>query len=237
MTIEVTSVTANTPPTITQLTGPIAPVALGQTITVRAWFTDPDVGDTHTALFSWDDGTTSPGTISAGVATASHTYAGAGVSLVTVTITDSAGGVATGDYDYIVVYDPSGGFVTGGGWIYSPAGAYPADPTLAGKASFGFVSKYKKGANAPTGETEFQFHATSFNFKSTSYEWLVVAGKKAQYKGEGTVNGAGAYKFMLDLHRRLPRYVPYQGLGQGDRYDCLRQPARSASTLRRPRPP
>ena len=38
----------------------------------------------------------------------------------------------------------------------------------------------------PSGATEFQFQAGSFNFKSTSYEWLVVAGAKAQYKGAGT---------------------------------------------------
>ena len=41
-----------------------------------------------------------------------------------------------------VVYDPSAGFVTGGGWIDSPEGAYIPDPSLTGKANFGFVSKY-----------------------------------------------------------------------------------------------
>jgi hypothetical protein len=29
------------------------------------------------------------------------------------------------------------------------------------------------------------------------YEWLVIAGAKAQYKGSGTINGAGDYGFML----------------------------------------
>ena len=46
-------------------------------------------------------------------------------------------------------------------------------------------------------ETQFIFHAASFKFKSTSYDWLVVAGAKAQYKGAGTINGAGEYGFML----------------------------------------
>ena len=58
-----------------------------------------------------------------------------------------------------------------------------------GKANFGFVSKYQKGAKVPTGETEFQFKAGDLNFHSTAYEWLVIAGAKAQYKGIGTVNG------------------------------------------------
>jgi hypothetical protein len=99
---------------------------------------------------------------------------------------------------YIVVYDPNAGFVTGGGWINSPPGAYYANPALTGKANFGFVSKYEKGANVPTGDTEFDFNVANINFHSTSYDWLVVSGTaKAQYKGTGTINGAGNYGFML----------------------------------------
>jgi len=102
----------------------------------------------------------------------------------------------------VVVFDPSAGFVTGGGWITSPAGAYAADATLTGKANFGFVSKYKKGAAVPEGQTEFQLHFASFNFQSTSYQWLVVSanGTKAQYKGNGTVNGTGSYGFLLTAY-------------------------------------
>ena len=96
-----------------------------------------------------------------------------------------------------VVYDPSAGFVTGGGWIDSPAGSYAADTSLSGKATFGFVAKYKKGANVPDGNTEFQFKAGDLNFSSTSYEWLVVAGSAAQFKGEGTINGEGSYSFRI----------------------------------------
>lgn len=92
-----------------------------------------------------------------------------------------------------------GGFVTGGGWIDSPAGAFPADETLTGRANFGFVSKYKKGATIPDGQTEFSFQTADLNFHSNSYDWLVVTqgGTRAQYKGEGTVDGLGDCKFML----------------------------------------
>ncbi|MBK7329812.1 MAG: hypothetical protein IPI85_12225 [Dehalococcoidia bacterium] len=76
-------------------------------------------------------------------------------------------------------------------------GAYAPDPSLTGQATLGFVSQYKKGANVPTGNTQFQFHAAGLDFKSTSYDWLVVAGAKAQYKGFGTINGSGNYRFML----------------------------------------
>jgi hypothetical protein len=84
---------------------------------------------------------------------------------------------------FVAVYDPAAGFVTVGGWIMYPAGAYTANPDLTGKATFGFVAKYKKGANVPDGNTEFQNKAGDLNFKSTSYDWLVVAGMKAHFKG------------------------------------------------------
>ncbi len=60
-----------------------------------------------------------------------------------------------------------------------------------------FVSKYLKGAKVPTGNTEFQFKVADLTFKSTSYDWLVIAGAKAKYKGTGTINGTGDYGFQL----------------------------------------
>ena len=87
--------------------------------------------------------------------------------------------------------------MTGGGWINSPEGAYTADPTLTGKAKFGFNSKYKKGANIPTGQTQFKYKVGNLNFHSTAYQWLVVAGARAQFKGDGTIDGMGNCGFML----------------------------------------
>ncbi len=96
-----------------------------------------------------------------------------------------------------MIYDPSAGFASGGGWIDSPPGAYIPDPTLQGRANLGFVSKYTQGASAPTGKTEFRFHAAELDFRSDSYDWLVVAGARAQFKGVGTINRSGDYGFML----------------------------------------
>jgi hypothetical protein len=90
---------------------------------------------------------------------------------------------------YVVVYDPSAGFVTGGGWINSPTGAYRVNQSLVGKATFGFNAKYQKGANVPDGQTECQCDVASFNFHSTDYQWLVLSGSKAQFRGTGNVNG------------------------------------------------
>ncbi len=183
--------------------GPIAasdPVAAGVAVAVSACFTDVDATDTHAAQWTWGDASSGAGVVSqnagSGTASGSHAFTAAGIYTVSVLITDSTGRTATVSRD-IVVYDPSAGFVTGGGWINSPAGAYKADQTLAGRATFGFVSKYQKGATKPSGNTEFQFRAAKLNFESSNYDWLVVAGARAQYKGTGTINGAGTYKFLL----------------------------------------
>jgi len=100
-------------------------------------------------------------------------------------------------FEYVVAYNADGGFVTGGGWIESPTGGYALDPDLTGKANFGFVAKYKRGADTPSGKTEFQFRVADLNFHSTDYQWLVVAGARAKYKGSGTINNDGDYGFML----------------------------------------
>lgn len=191
----------NLDPTCGTILGPGAPVALGTPISVTVPFTDPGSLDTHTCSIDWGDGTTSAGAVTEadgdGSAVGTHTYAAPDVYTVTATVTDKDGGTSTCAFRYAVVYDPAGGFVTGGGTIMSPEGAYTPDTTLSGKANFGFVSKYLKGATVPKGNTEFVFHAGGMNFSSTSYEWLVIAGAKAQYKGLGTINGAGEYRFML----------------------------------------
>jgi hypothetical protein len=126
-----------------------------------------------------------------------------GVYEIALSVTDNDGGVGQSNFRYVVVYDPEGGFVTGGGWIDSPEGAYLFDPALSEKANFGFVSKYKKGATLPTGNTEFNFKAGDLNFHSDTHDWLVVTGSDyARFKGTGTVNGGicatgDPYKFHI----------------------------------------
>ncbi len=126
----------------------------------------------------------------------SSTLTKAGVYTLTVSAADEAGNTAT-ETRHFVVYDPEGGFVTGSGWIDSPTGAFTADPSLQGKANFGFVAKYHRGASIPDGQTAFLFKTAGLNFHSSAYEWLVVSGSKAQFKGTGTINGSGEFGFML----------------------------------------
>ena len=176
----------NDAPVIVSVAGPAAALTAGSTASLSFQYGDVDPGDTHSALFSWDDGSSTPVACAAGVCTASHAFAGAGVFSVALTLIDSAGASAAARFESVIVIDAGAGFATGGGWIASPS---------AGAGTFGFNAKYLKDRALPTGNTEFS--TPGLEFLSSSYEWLVVAGANVQVRGTGAVNGAGGYAFIL----------------------------------------
>ncbi|MBI5353955.1 MAG: ExeM/NucH family extracellular endonuclease [Chloroflexi bacterium] len=182
----------NYPPELGAISVSSSLVSVGTTINTSVTFTDPDKLDTHTAIWDWGDGTTSTGTITEanglGSIANSHVYSTAGVYTVTVTVDDGYGNIDQAAYEFIVVYDPNGGFVTGGGWINSPAGAYIADPLAVGKGEFGFVAKYNKNG-VLSSESEFELEAGPFHFHSSNAQWLTLNGANAQFQGTGTVEG------------------------------------------------
>lgn len=134
---------------------------------------------------------------------------GGGVLAVDLSILDDSGTVI----HTWTLSDPTDviGSTVGGnryGWFATDEGSGLAidnsrltvvDPGPTGPASFGFVSKYRKGATTPSGNTEFQFQAGDLNFHASTYDWLVVnrGGTNAQFKGDGSVNGVDGYTFML----------------------------------------
>jgi hypothetical protein len=176
------------------------PMMMGEDVTISAEFLgSTQIVDMSYRLFGYTDWLpmTLDGGFPVAVGTVAHLFETTGVYAIGVRATDTVGLETTEFLGYLAVYDPEGGFVTGGGWIWSPQGALPDDPSLEGKATFGFVAKYRRGANVPTGQTQFQFRVADLSFHSTSYDWLVVAGKKAIFKGVGTINGEGEYRFMI----------------------------------------
>jgi hypothetical protein len=198
-----TNATNTSPVVAVPTASPSGPQPVGASIQISANFTDPSLNQTHTCSINWDDGATTPGAVSEpsgvnpGTCQGTHTYNLPGVYTVVVTVTDICNSSGESRYEFVVIYDPNGGFVTGGGWINQPADGFPSAP---GKANFGFVSKYKKGNNTPEGETEFQFKAGDINFHSSSYDFgslVISGGKKATYRGDGTVNGESGYRFVL----------------------------------------
>ena len=183
------------------------PVAAGAALTITATVDDTATGGSNivSASYTLDGGAgvamaAADGSfdeVSEDVTAAIGGGLPVGVYDLCVSGTDAADNTGAPDCTFLAVYDPNAGFVTGGGWIDSPAGAYVADPSLTGRANFGFVAKYKKGQSVPDGNTEFHFKAGDVNFASTSYDWLVVAGAKGIFKGSGTINGTGNYGFQL----------------------------------------
>ena len=176
------------------------PVALGSAAILSATISPAISG--ITVSFNVDPGTGIITTYTAvtnnsGVA-ATAPVSGFSVNLYKVVAT-AASGCATSEAAYVAVYDPNSSFITGGGWITSPAGALVAQPLLTGKANFGFVAKYQKGKNLVDGNTQFQFQDGDFNFESSTLDAgsLVISGAKGTYRGVGTVNGMGNYGFIV----------------------------------------
>jgi hypothetical protein len=127
-----------------------------------------------------------------------------------VTGTDSGGNVSEPECILLAMFDPDAGFVTGGGWIDSPEGAFKEDESLMRRANFGFVSRYQRETDVPTGNTQFRFRAGDLNFHGTEHEWLVVTGNNtAGFKGQGIINQddsptGEAFQFMIWTHDGEP---------------------------------
>ena len=140
--------------------------------------------------YEWSFGDNTTGT---GVS-ASHTYTAVGIYEVNLTVTDDRG-VQSSDTTMVVVYDPDAGSATGGGWFWSAQGNLKQGPESEGKATFGFVVKYKH--ETAGGNLEFQYHVGDINLKSSDITWLMVSSANAQFQGEGTINGDGLYTFRV----------------------------------------
>jgi hypothetical protein len=208
--VTVASPNDTTPPTVTNVAAAPSLVALGSGTTLSATVADVEAGGTNVVAAqykingaSWVAMSGSFGAPSVNVTAAIPAPASPVADTLCVRGEDAAGNWSDGTAcTSFVVYDPSAGFVTGGGWITSPPGAcaqLSLCSAAAGKGTFGFVSKYQKGATVPSGNTQYVLHDGNLNFASSSYQWLVVNqnGTNAQFKGTGTINGAGTYQFMI----------------------------------------
>ncbi|MFD3003575.1 SBBP repeat-containing protein, partial [Pontibacter toksunensis] len=133
-------------------------------------------------------------------------FTGQGTSSITVDwpsapdffkVSVSSGGpgggcVVSTSVTYVSVFDPTAGFVTGGGWIESPAAPAYEFMQTSKRAHWSLVARYSKRngeEDQVQGSTMLLLQAGSFTFRSTSYEpgSLVITGNRAYYSGRGTL--------------------------------------------------
>ncbi|MGC0406190.1 beta-xylosidase [Streptomyces sp. SAI-126] len=191
---------SNAAPVVVSASGPQSPVPAGRSTVVTARFTDPGTKDTHTCVVDWKDGSApQSGTVTASLCRAEHTYAKAGIRRPVVTVRDDDGASDNRTLPELIVYDRWAGPVLGAGVLTSPAGAYPAKPSVTGKAAFSFAATYLPGGSTPLGEVSFDFGRAGLTFRSTGSDWLVVDGSQAVYQGSGTVNGKRGYAFRVTV--------------------------------------
>lgn len=210
-----TVITDDQSPTVLDVTINPNPALINTALVLSATISDVGTGSSSisSAYYAIDGTATSSLTASDGfydevteqLEVALSGFSESGVHEICVYGSDQLNNVSESYCVLLAVYDPEAGHVTGGGWIDSPEGAYVTDPSATGRAHFGFVSRYENGASIPDGNTQFKFKAADLRFHSESYDWLVVAGSKAQFKGVGSVNGSGDhYGFMLTAIDDLP---------------------------------
>lgn len=205
------SVVDMTPPTVS-ITEPVSWTSfpVGKEVGFAGSFVEPCVvGAATWSLVCGGRELVVPGVLDpqAGTISATHAFAEPGVYAVRLAVTDSAGNVgsagaapeAENSGPIVVIYDPGGGFITGGGWFNSPAGSCVADATTTGKAILTVHAKYRTGATAPHGHVEFLLKAGDLRFRADDLDWLVVTDQKAQLAGVGSVNGREGYPFILTV--------------------------------------
>jgi PKD repeat protein len=184
------------PPSIAALSGPVAPIPVGSSASISTTVSDECSG-VGSVTVDWGDGGKSTIANPSSAFSTAHIYSTPGIYAVHLSATDRSGNEAGADFRYVVVYDPASGSATGGGMITSKAGSYLPNPSLTGKAIFAFVCKYRNGSSLPVGQTFFR--ANELNFHSDSYAWLIISGGRAQFKGQGTLNGVAGYSFVVTV--------------------------------------
>jgi hypothetical protein len=203
------TVSSNTAPTVTINTPTFGQLhAKPANVSLNASFSDPDNGQTHTCSISWDDGTTTTPAVNpdstpstAGTCAQTHAYNSAGVYTISVTlrrlqsdawVRHEAGHGRGVRRERRVRYRRR--------LDQRRSGLLPGQRRAEWAGELRLQLAVQEGCDRSDGETEFQFQIANFGFHSDSYNWLVVSGYKAQYKGVGTVNGVFGYDFTLTAY-------------------------------------
>lgn len=112
-----------------------------------------------------------------------------------------------GHFDYWVLKlsedrPEPGGFISGAGRYYSPAGAYLPNPAMEGRAIFSFMGRQTEPNTSPIGNAILLIPSARFHFMSESLESVYVENSVAYLRGSGRLNREGGYTFLLSIEDR-----------------------------------
>ena len=172
---------------------------VGIPLAFSATFKDADPRDTHTATWTWGDGSRNTGAVSArngaGSVSGQHAYRKAGIYTVKLTITDSAGKSTTVQRKVVVC--ASGAALAGEGSFVSLPGATAGDPRLSGLATFAFVSEGRPGGRQARSAGAIAFDAPGVSLRSDPEVAVLATAARVQFQGSGSVSGKGKVQFLL----------------------------------------
>jgi hypothetical protein len=190
-----------TAPAVDSVSLSVNPKALSESSTLTAEVSDATSG-VDAVEFSVNGGAFEAMSLAGSTATAVFDDSlAAGVYQIDVRAQDVTGNVSEPSTVYLVVFDPSGAWATGGGW-FIPGGptSDPGDllPGLDGtsKAHFGFSVKYQNGqSTVPSGNLQFRYivpgQGPTLVVEDAGFDWLVVTNNTwAKFQGLVTVDGA-----------------------------------------------
>ncbi|HEX2780954.1 MAG TPA: hypothetical protein VHM30_15750, partial [Gemmatimonadaceae bacterium] len=104
-------------------------------------------------------------------------------------------------YQYVLVYDPAGPFVTGGGWFDAPASACPTlcSGNGANKAHFTVGAQFNASRpDAPDGAMKFWLQGKkTLDVRTTTLTMLLAWDDRMQLWGPATMNGTPGYLLRI----------------------------------------
>ncbi len=197
-------------PSVLDLSATPSPVVVQTTTVLTAVATDVGTGNSTIASASYTIDGAGPFAMQAADGAFDETvedlviplgFDEAGTRSLCITCTDSAGNVSREECLSLVVFDPDAGAVFGCGSVHSPEGSCTLTDACAirGRAQLEFTAKYRDGESEPRGHLVFRFACDELELYSSSYEFLVVDGARAQFQGSGTINGEGNYGFRTTV--------------------------------------
>lgn len=180
------------------VTGAARPNAL---LSFSAGFTDVDAADTHKAVWSWGDGTTTAGTVSSkngtGSVSGQHAYRKSGIYTVRLTITDSGGKSSTVERK-VVICAAQAAAISGQGSFaasaFDPGSTGSAGTRRASVGSFAFLSE-------GPGAGQVHVNVAGLALRSSQVDAVTVDGPRIRYSGHAAVNGKAGYRFALTVTR------------------------------------